>query len=142
VHVHHHLHRPEEVVQVPHAVPSSYQNSESNLSLGGNNTAVDSSIRSTSYQRHGNQENNRVHVQHHGDLSNHQQHQTSGVDGVNSAVGSAASSQVNMEASVDPDLSLVGSVGLGSSSSSLWSLASEDDYTGTLWDYTDPFFFD
>ncbi|KAK7372510.1 hypothetical protein VNO80_05891 [Phaseolus coccineus] len=139
VHVHHHR-RPEEVVQVSHALSTSYQNSESDVSFGGNNTTVDSSSRSTSYQRHGHQDNNRVHVQH-SDLSKHQQHQNSVVDGVDSAVGSGESSQVSMEASVDPDLSLVGTVELGSSSS-VWPLASEDDYTGSLWDYNDPFFFD
>lgn len=141
VHVHHHHHRrPEEVVQVSHALSTSYQNSESDVSLGGNNTTADSSSRSTSYQRHGHQDNNRVHAQH-SDSSKHQQHQNSVVDGVDSAVGSGESSQVNMEASVDPDLSLVGTVGLGSSSS-VWPLASEADYSGSLWDYNDPFFFD
>ncbi|CAJ1971038.1 unnamed protein product [Sphenostylis stenocarpa] len=140
VHVHHYHHRPQEVVQEPHAQSTSYQNSESDLSLGGNNTTADSSIRSTSYQRRGCKDDNRLHVQD-GDLSNRDKHENSAVDGVNYVGGSAESSQVNMEASVDPDLSLVGTVGLGSSSS-LWSLVNENDYTGSLWDYNDPFFFD
>ncbi|BAT81099.1 hypothetical protein LR48_Vigan07g058700 [Vigna angularis] len=139
-HRHHHHRRPEEVVQVPHALSTSYPKSESDVSLDGNNTTVNSSSRSTSYQRHGFQDNNRLHVQH-DHSSNHQQHQKGDVDGVDSVVGSAEGSQANMEASEDPDLSLVGTVGLGSSSS-LWPLASEDDYTDNLWDYNDPFFFD
>ncbi|TKY56887.1 Ethylene-responsive transcription factor ABI4 [Spatholobus suberectus] len=91
----HHYHRAEEVVQVP----QQHQHSESDVSLGGN--IVDSSIsRSTSYQRHGYQDNNHVQVQH-GVLSSQQQHQSSVVDGVNSVVGSVglslSSSQVNMD---------------------------------------------
>lgn len=109
------------------------------MSLGGNNTTVDSSSRSTSYQKHGFQDNNRLHVQP-DDSPNHRQHQNGDVDvdGVNSVVGSE---EANMEASEDPDLSLVGTVGLGSSSS-LWPLANDDDYSGSLWDYNDPIFFD
>ncbi|KAK7385778.1 hypothetical protein VNO78_31633 [Psophocarpus tetragonolobus] len=141
VHQHHHC-CPEEVVQVqlPHTPSTSYhQHSESDVSLGGNNT----SIRSTSYPRRhhdDNNNNNHVHVQH-GVLSNQLQHQNQDVEGVNSIVGSVgSSSQVNMDASLDPDLSLVETVAL--ESSSLWSLATEDDYSGSLWDYNDPFFFD
>ncbi|XP_014504327.1 ethylene-responsive transcription factor ABI4 [Vigna radiata var. radiata] len=139
-HHHHHHHRPEESVQVPHALSTSCPKSESDVSLGGDNTTVNSSSRSTSYQRHGSEDNKPVHVRHE-DSSNHQQHQNGDADGVNSVVGSAEGSQANMEASEDPDLSLVGTVGLGSSSS-LWPLANEDDYTDNLWDYNDPFFFD
>nr|ABS30430.1 SGR [Glycine max] len=141
VHHPHHYRCPEEVVQVPH--------SESDLGgLGGNNNiVVDGSIRSTSYQRHGfldniNNNNNHVHVQvQHGVFSNQQQqHQNSVVEGVNSSVVGSVSSSMDAS-SVDPDLALVGTMGLGSSSP-FWSMANEDDYTGSLWDYNDPFFFD
>ncbi|XP_028199700.1 ethylene-responsive transcription factor ABI4-like isoform X3 [Glycine soja] len=141
VQVHHpHHHRcPEELVQVQvaHTLSTSYQhNSESDVGLGVNNNVfvVDGSIRSTSYQRHGflDSNNNHVHVQvQHGVLSNQQQQQHQNgvvVEGVNNSpvVGSVASA---MDASsVDPDLALVGTVGLGSSSP-FWSMANEDDYT-------------
>ena len=79
-----------------------------------------------------------MHVQvQHGVLSNQQQQQHQNgvvVEGVNNSpvVGSVASA---MDASsVDPDLALVGTMGLGSSSP-FWSMANEDDYTGSLWDY-------
>ncbi|RDX90666.1 Ethylene-responsive transcription factor ABI4, partial [Mucuna pruriens] len=109
----HHYRRPDEVVQVP----QQYQQAESKVSLGGN--IVDSSVRSTSYRRDNN------HVQH-GVLSNEPQHENSVVDGVNSVEGS-----VNMnDGSVDPDLPLVGTVGLGSPS--IWSLTNVDDYSTDL----------
>lgn len=134
-------------VQVAHTLSTSYQhNSESDVGLGVNNNVfvVDGSIRSTSYQRHGflDSNNNHVHVQvQHGVFSNQQQqHQNSVVEGVNSSVVGSVSSSMDAS-SVDPDLALVGTMGLGSSSP-FWSMANEDDYTGSLWDYNDPFFFD
>nr|KYP73075.1 Ethylene-responsive transcription factor ABI4 [Cajanus cajan] len=122
-HQHHHHHRIEEVVQVQ----QEYQRSESD---GRNNTIDGSSVRSTSYQRHGIQDsNNHVGQVQHGALSNQAQLQSNMhvVEGVNSVP-------------VDPDLSLMGTVGFGSPS--IWSLANEEDYAGSLWDYSDPFLFD
>ncbi|KAK7320586.1 hypothetical protein VNO77_30206 [Canavalia gladiata] len=123
----HHYHRPEEVMQ---SQQQQYQHSESDVIVHEN------SVRSNSGQNHSYED---PLVQHSTHVSNQQQHQNCMVDGVNFLVGSVgsslSSSQVDMDATVDP-----GTVSLGSPS--MWSLTNEEDYPGGLWDYNDPFFFD
>ncbi|XP_027368517.1 ethylene-responsive transcription factor ABI4-like [Abrus precatorius] len=140
LHQHHHYLRPEEMVQVQQQQQQQCQHSESDVSVAaGIIIADENSMRTTSYQNQSYQD----HLVQHSHVSNQQQHQNCMVDGMNSvvgSVGSSLSSQVDVDATVDPDPSLVGTVGLGSPS--MWSLTNEDDYSGSLWDYNDPFFFD
>ncbi|XP_004491058.1 uncharacterized protein [Cicer arietinum] len=94
------------------------------------------SIRTTTSYQNRSVEQEQQHAGYY-DVCNNQeeviQNQNCKVEG-----GNVSSNQSNIDGTVDLDQMGGGNIG----SPSMWPLTSEEDYTTTLWDYNDPFFFD